>query len=466
MNTRAKVFFILTMLILLLPSIAMILGNGTAFTSEKMEVESLPTLLNEEGINADFFDDCDTYISSHIGFRSQLIAANTTIFTKMFHMSPEDDVILGYDGWLYYSKTLDDYFNVDSVTDRGINNIAYSMKMLENAVLENDSEFVLTFAPNKSTLYPNHMPLNYIESKNAGNLERIEAALNTYGVNYVSLKTLFESDAEVYYRKMDSHWNYKGALKAYNALMSASSLEYDTYSDLSFADSYEWTGDLSNMLYVSSVTFDSQLTPIRTFGYQYTSKQKNVEANHIETYNQDGQGSALIYRDSFGNTLIPYFAENFKECNFSKITPYNMSDVLEYNPDITIIELVERNIPNLAKAAPVMLAPEAMVEEEGYMVSSKESLYTVNTEETEIGTHIYGTIDEEILGDSYKVYVCIDDGEGNTKLYEAFPIYEQLLLDGEDTSYPRDNGYSLYVPGGNASIVSMVISTNGKNFIL
>lgn len=466
MHTRAKVFFVLIMLLLLLPFMAMVLGNSASFTSEQLKVDSLPRLISDEGINFNFFSDCDTYVSEHIGFRSQLIEANTTVFTKMFHMSPEDDVILGYDGWLYYSKSLDDYYNIQSISDRGINNIAYSIKMLEEAVEANNSEFVITFAPNKSTLYPNHMPLNYIQSDNEGNLERIENALEINGVNYVSLKNMFCIDSEVYYRKKDSHWNYKGALMAYNALMAASTLDYDTYEDISFADSYEWTGDLSNMLYVSKVTYDSQLTPIRTFGYQYVSKQKNVEANHIETYNKDGDGSAIIYRDSFGNTLIPFFAENFKECSFSKITPYNMMDVINNNPDITIIELVERNIPNFAKAAPVMTAPEAELEEEGYIVSSTKPLYTSNFEITEAGTHIYGTVDESILGDSYKVYACIDDGNGNVKMYEAFPIYEQLLLDGEDENYPKDNGFSLYVPEENAMLINLVVATNGKNYIL
>ena len=34
-------------------------------------------------------------------------------------------------------------------------------------------------------------------------------------------------------------------------------------------------------------------------------------------------------------------------------------------------------------------------------------------EESELGCHIYGAIDEEILGDSYSVYAMVDDGEGN-----------------------------------------------------
>lgn len=468
MNIRAKIFFALIMIILIAPAVAMFTSGGgqSTSTSENRELAAAPVLMNDSGINMNFFNECDTYVSDHIGFRSELVAANTAVYTKVFHMSPEDDVIMGRDGWLYYAETLDDYFNVPTVSDRGINNIAYSMKMLSDGVENSGSQFVLCFAPNKNTLYPDNMPGNYIQSGNIGNLERVEDAMVAYGVNYLSLRDLFDSKSEVYYRDKDSHWNYEGALIAYNAIMAKTTLEYDDYSDMLFAESYDWTGDLSNMLYVSNAPLDGQLVPMRTFGYQYTSKQKKVEANRVDTYNQDGQGTALIYRDSFGNTIIPFFAENFENCYFSKITPYNMSDVDSYQPDVTVIELVERNIPNLAKAAPVMMAPEVTLEGEGYMASADQPLYSVYSEASGSGTHLYGAIDEGLLGDSYKVYVLVGDIDGETKYYEAFPIYESFLIDGDDTGYPKDNGYSLYVPETSATVLQIIVNTNGINYIL
>lgn len=469
MNARAKIFFVLIMFILLMPAVTMFFGGGQESTSqsENRELAPAPVLMNEAGINMNFFGECDSYVSDHIGYRSELVAANTALYTNVFHMSPEDDVIMGTDGWLYYSQTLDDYFNIPTISDRGVNNIAYSMKMMSDNITSSGSEFVICFAPNKSTLYPEHMPVNYVESPCTGNLERVEAAMVDYGVNYLSLKDLFDSKSEVYYREKDSHWSYEGALVAYNAIMDKTSLKHDDYSGLIFAESYEWTGDLSNMLYASNAPLDGQRIPIRSFGYQYTSKQKKVEANRIDTYNHDGTGKALIYRDSFGNTLIPFFAENFEECYFSKITPYNMSDIETYHPDVTVIELVERNIPNLAKAAPVMMAPEVNMDDAaGFVVDSDQPLYSVYSESSGNGTHLYGDIDEQLLGDSYRVYVMVADSSGSTRYYEAFPIYELYLMDGDDSGYAKDNGYSLYVPEADASVLQIVVNTNGSNYIL
>ncbi len=449
-----------------MPAVVMLFGNSETSTNENRELAATPVLVNEDGINYDFFNECDSYVSDHIGFRSQLVEANTAIFTRVFNLSPEEDVILGNNGWLYYGKDMDDYLNIPTVSDRGINSIAYTLKLLEENIESRESDFVMCFAPNKSTLYSENMPNNYIPSDNEGNLERLENALSAYDVNYVSLKSVFDADSNIYYRRQDSHWNYQGALLAYNSIMAKTSIAYDSYEKLKFADSYEWTGDLSNMLYTKDVPLDSQLVPMRTFGYTYTSKQKKVEANRLDTYNHDGVGEALIYRDSFGNTMIPFFADNFEKCHFSKITPYNMADVEECNPDVTIIELVERNIPNLAKAAPVMMAPEVTIEEDGYIVTSSRPLFTTEYEKTSDGNHIYGTIEEKILGDSYKVYAFVENESGETKCFEAFPIYEQYLIDGNDEGYPKDNGYSFYISDENSKLVKLIVESEGKYYIL
>ena len=113
-----------------------------------------------------------------------------------------------------------------------------------------------------------------------------------------------------------------------------------------------------------------------------------------------------------------------------------------------------------------MLAPEVALDETGYMVTSLKPLYTEYYEESELGCHIYGAIDEEILGDSYSVYAMVDDGEGNVSCYEAFPIYEQFLIDEDEEGYPRDNGYSLYVPNKEATIINLIVATKDVNYIL
>ncbi len=64
-----------------------------------------------------------------------------------------------------------------------------------------------------------------------------------------------------------------------------------------------------------------------------------------------------MYRDSYGEAILPYMAECFNTAEFSRSEAYDLSGVGE--GDTVIVEIVERNLDRLQKYAPVMAAPEA-----------------------------------------------------------------------------------------------------------
>jgi len=64
--------------------------------------------------------------------------------------------------------------------------------------------------------------------------------------------------------------------------------------------------------------------------------------------------SLLMLHDSFGQTLIPFLSNNFEQAIYSNVSTasviYIDKDKLSYiNPDIVILEIVERNLPFIAK---------------------------------------------------------------------------------------------------------------------
>ena len=70
----------------------------------------------------------------------------------------------------------------------------------------------------------------------------------------------------------------------------------------------------------------------------------------IETTKADApNGRLLLCRDSFGNALHPFLAEDFRETVITRQMPYPLEQVQE--GDTVIIEIVERNLPNLLKYA-------------------------------------------------------------------------------------------------------------------
>ena len=75
--------------------------------------------------------------------------------------------------------------------------------------------------------------------------------------------------------------------------------------------------------------------------------------------------------------------------------------------------------------------------------------------------HVYGAIDPEILGESYRVYLVVEDEEGKA-FYEAFPILEKELLNEDETG---DNGFSAYLPAElNGSLSGVLVWTDDKYY--
>jgi len=77
----------------------------------------------------------------------------------------------------------------------------------------------------------------------------------------------------------------------------------------------------------------------------------------IGTTSSANDKSLLLYRDSFGDGLMPYLSANLGRVLYDAEFPYNYASMAAEDPDAVVIELVERNIPNLLLKAPAMPAP-------------------------------------------------------------------------------------------------------------
>ena len=133
-----------------------------------------PSLWNAQtGWNADFLGDLTDYIADHFGFRQELVTANAALQTRLLCTSPAEDVIYGTDGWLYYAKTLDDYQNHATLTESEAQQLAQTVKSMQDYCESRGARFLFTIAPNKSSLYPEHMPARYLTEDADGNYEHM-----------------------------------------------------------------------------------------------------------------------------------------------------------------------------------------------------------------------------------------------------------------------------------------------------
>lgn len=209
-----------------------------------------PSLWNAQtGWNAEFLGGLTDYVADHFGFRQELVTANAALQTRLLCTSPAEDVIYGTDGWLYYAKTLDDYQNHATLTESEAQQLARTVKSMQDYCESRGARFLFTIAPNKSSLYPEHMPARYLTEDADGSYERVLPYLEQEGVNYADLFSVFCAHANVLYYKTDSHWTNRGAALAHDYLMNTLGLPHTSFTDEEYTTERSHSGDLYQMLY-------------------------------------------------------------------------------------------------------------------------------------------------------------------------------------------------------------------------
>ena len=137
-----------------------------------------------------------------------------------------------------------------------------------------------------------------------------------------------------------------------------------------------------------------------------------------------------MYRDSFGNALIPFVADEYGSGYFTKAVPYNWTLQDSNDADDVVIELVERHISHLINEAPIMEAPQRIV---GSPIKEvKNSKTTLKIGEMDEYLPITGTVDKNYISDDGKIFVRLKNKDLNY-IFEAFPA--------PVTAVNNNNGY-------------------------
>ena len=427
---RKSILFIAACLVLcLIPSVGMLFFPTTQ-TTENKTMAAPPALIAQDGsLNKAFIQDFEAYFNEHIALRNPLVFADACIQTGLFQESNVSGVIAGTDGWLYYASTLSDYLGTGILSSRQLYNLANNFAIVQDYLQAKNIDFVLTIAPNKNTLYGEHMPYykaRIVDPDHSAVL--LKPYLEDRGVRYLDLFTLFESQDEVLYLKTDSHWNNKGAFLVYNQLMDTLSLPHADASQAIPTLVKNKNGDLNRMLYSFYGKAENDYDYGLPQNYTYEKEDATVEDGWIVTRNPAGSGTLLMFRDSFANTLIPFFSNAFETACYSKGEPNAMERYVQtYSPDCVILEKVERNISNYLENPPI-LTPVPVSVPESFTIASTDTALQIDTALYDPAYYVLsGTLDPERLQDDSQIFVSVNDvlypayqtGDATFTLYQS-----------------------------------------------
>ncbi len=264
-------------------------------------------------------------------------------------------ILVGPDGWLNFKEVanIDDYQNIYD-TDRNAQIIHQKLIELNTRLAARGITVVFVFAPNKATIYPESLPgeIQKIRSQS-----RLDQVLSYFAPDELPLvvdtRQALTNQPEAVYYKTDSHWNVLGSYLAYQAVMQklvANWPQLAPYPLDYFSLSTTVTGDLDLARLLGTTYFAEAETRVG-WPSELTTRDATISMNDGDSiylrWNWMPDQSlprVVMYHDSFGYGLMPFFAPHFSQALYIWSSPLDLSWIEQANPDIVILEIAERNL--------------------------------------------------------------------------------------------------------------------------
>lgn len=374
----SRILAIVFIIFLTIPGIIMLFQPAKEVsTVEKRKLAEFPSLDNSLDSIKQFPEEFENYFNDHFGLRDFYVTLYNSAFTKLFKTSPNKNVILGNEGWLYMatSGVLPDYLGQRITDDATILRFADELADRQRWFNDLGVHYLFVPVPNKIQVYPEYLPSIYTGLAGETLYEKLFKQIGTvsYATDTLNLLPLFlkkKQRRQIYY-KTDTHWNFAGAYLGYQAIIDSIQQWFPNQSPLFEKDlnsfKHTYPGDLAQLLHlekefaeqgddirVKKVCEGSGIRevewPPRSSGYKKSTDHHKVYL--AECHEKDL--TVFIIQDSFGNHPSRFFAQQFRKTyfftkrDFRNVVPF----IKQLKPDLVIDLHAARNLPKTLKPHP------------------------------------------------------------------------------------------------------------------
>ncbi len=316
-----------------------------------------------------FQKELEKYFSDNFGCRSLLIYLNNYLRVMHLNVSPNPNIAIGKQGWLYYDDARNndtpfrDYMGLAWYKEIQLNKILTNLNAVNRELTKRGMTFLLVIAPNKQTIYPEYLPDSIKKYRLMTKADQLMEHLHTHlpELHAVDLRSALlkakESAKHPLYSKTDSHWNayggYIASLEIVRTLLQRhSQMKPLAIPDPKIQESNRQGGDIAAMLSMSQVMEDTEVSlswenipsPL-PFNPVYVAERGKESAGFIISNSK--LPKLLMLQDSFGSALIPSLSWCFSRSVFLWTHSIDRTVVEQEKPDIIILEIVERNLDRL-----------------------------------------------------------------------------------------------------------------------
>ncbi|GAB3899723.1 alginate O-acetyltransferase AlgX-related protein [Spirosoma agri] len=223
-------------------------------------------------------------------------------------------------------------------------------------------ELYVLVAPDSHTIYSEYLP-DYLHQQPAvSRLDRLKQEVAKTDLHFTDLRDTLRiaKRSHVVYYQTDTHWNEYGTLVGCATLLKAVkqnrlSLPPVRLSNYRIEKQQRGvSGDLINMLMLQdrypTDRFCYAIKPVPNYmGRQVSVVLDKETALPSTRFMGAGSDKLLLIGDSFSEGMMQYLAGYFHESYFVRDSKLDRSLVKTEHPAIVVIEIVERNISQLAR---------------------------------------------------------------------------------------------------------------------
>jgi alginate O-acetyltransferase complex protein AlgJ len=304
------------------------------------------------------------YFKDHFALRPELIRVQAVAKVGRLGASSSPEVLLGKDGWLFLAGEGEVEMFTGSAPFKAeeLERWRLLLESLRDRAARRGAVFVVTFVPEKQTIYPELMPDALTRPRGPSRQDQLIEYLKARSdVRVVDLRpALLEAKAagQIYLRT-DTHWNRLGSFAAYGALAREIGKDFGAVrptptSELEVAHE-TYSGDLAGMLGLRGVDVESvpRLLPRRPARARFEGNCGDV-GRCASVVEGETLPRLLMYRDSAASALIPFLAEHFGRAVYVWDRKWGFSDELmeKERPDVLMLEMVERRLMDAPPAPP------------------------------------------------------------------------------------------------------------------
>jgi alginate O-acetyltransferase complex protein AlgJ len=321
-----------------------------------------------------FPNEYEKYYDDNFGLRKLYLKAFNFINYKYFRRSASTKTTIGKNNFIFlrdsYLPSISDTTRFDKQT---LATFRKKIKARNKYYKSKGIDWYLIIAPGKATMYPEMIPDQY--SKNEGYFNRTEQLMNSLKKHNLDSNVLYLKDSlykhkksnPLYYR-IDHHWNKLGAFYGAKSILNLIRKNNPQIPNHTKIRNYKITwetityGNLTSAYGGFKFIEDSSaiIEPINKQLIIKKGKKRNYKApkyfaykwayEYVKKSNFKGLPKALIIRDSYSKSLIPFLSTGFSESIYIwDAWKYKINEkiVNDYKPDIVLTIMVETKLEQL-----------------------------------------------------------------------------------------------------------------------